>query len=222
LRDYEKDIIRKWIDSGAQDGGTISPARRIVAQRVRSAQLKQIYCFISGGRAFARVDVIDHDTGKLYFTDWVNSAAGWVNWEVGANGVAPAMSDVMLTLTPEGNASEIESLFVVDKDQLSEALKREYEKYVRFKEFPIKAGIHEAGIFTYSVLSPADVQIVIAPSMPNSAAIYEETMRNVPSGVSETRRSFGKSIGKGDYSARFTFSGAGVPQPAYSLLLHAE
>jgi hypothetical protein len=189
---------------------------------VSSTALKQIYCFIEGGRAFARVDVIDRSTGSLYFTDWINSAIGWINWTVEANGAAPKEADVMLTLTPEDGQSNIKSLFVVDGAPLSEALKREYARYVHFEEFPIKVGVQEAGVFTYGLLGQSDVEILVAPSMPNSSLIYEKTIRKAPKGVNSTPWVFGKSIEKGDYSASISFTGGNTQQPAYSLLLHAE
>jgi hypothetical protein len=195
-----------------------------VGQSIEASQIKEVYCLVRGGRAFARVDVIDHLTGKLYFSDWINSGLGWLHWTVQADIPAGAESDVILTLTPEDEASNIFSLFIVDGKPLEDATQKEYERFVMFRDLPIKPDMQESGMFSYVVPSPSDVEISIAPSMPNSSSIFEVTYKNVPKGTRTAKWEFGKALEKGDYSARFRFMTGvdNLSQFGYALLLHAQ
>lgn len=223
LTPREYGMVRDWIAGGALEGVAQGETRRMLAKDVRSQAIKEIYCLVAADFTFARLDILNKETGQLYLSDWFKSTSRrWVHWTVAPNTAWPDQVDVALTLLSGGASTS--ATFVLSKDELSDAMLGKYEQFVTFHKNPLTSS-DRSGAFDYFVQSPTDVELTIAASKPGSPLLYSKKLRNVAAGKQTERWEFpGKALEKGDYSARFSFanSSRNLMQPDYVILVHAQ
>jgi hypothetical protein len=203
----------------------------LVAENVRRVDLKDIYCFVGAKFGFARVDVINGQSGQVYFSDWLSSTdKQWVHWKAKPDDTWSDAIDVVLTLfsdqagAPGLHPERLSSVFIASDTELDDAMLRKYQEFVAFHENPIRSA-DRFGVFDYYVQIPTDVEIRVARSLPSSNPIYTKKQRDVPAGRQSERWDLqGLSLQKGDYSARFRFGldNQTPSQPDYVLLVHVE
>jgi cytochrome c len=227
LTPLEHDMVRDWIAGGAREGEAQGFTRRLLAEDVRSLGIKEIYCLVMANFTFARLDIFNKETGQLYLSDWFSSTARrWVHWTVAPDTNWPDRVEVSLTLFSGGVSADggIAAIFVLSKDELSDAMLGKYEEFVTFHKNPLTSS-DRSGVFEYFVQRPTDVELTIAASKAGSALLYSKRLRNVAAGKQIERWEFSnQALDKGDYSARFSFADGpqDLGQPDYVILVHAE
>ena len=233
LSKLEKDLVKRWIQGGALKGSSdLSSKRRLLAYNVNKNEANHIYCLVGDGVVFARLDVIDQDSGKIYYTDWFHSnERQWLHWTIPAIRPWPDRVAVTLTLTGDDNTLALEdsdktsTLFAANDLELTDYLLENYAKKARFEWNPIHSGADKFGSFHYYLYHASDVLIQIYRSELGSSPVKEINEPNVQSGERSKRWDFdGLNLQPGDYTAALHLKSRDTKwaQPSYMVLVHVQ